>query len=109
VAETCVYGNEPRGSKSGGEFLDELSDCKVIKQTSAPWSLLLHALGPSPWTMVSFVAGLPPSYTCSYTLCIHALLVAFFNYIDVGEPRCTERTLWSLYWFNYKHNVKYKE
>jgi len=31
-------GNESLGSVKGGEILDWLSDCKLLKKDSAPWS-----------------------------------------------------------------------
>jgi hypothetical protein len=37
VAGTCEHVNEYSGSIKGGEFLDYLSDCQLIKD-SAPWS-----------------------------------------------------------------------
>jgi hypothetical protein len=35
---SCEHGYEPSGSAKGGEFLDQLSDCKFLKKDSAPWS-----------------------------------------------------------------------
>jgi hypothetical protein len=31
------HSNEPSGSIKGGEFLDKLSDCQLLKKVSAPW------------------------------------------------------------------------
>jgi hypothetical protein len=33
-----THGNEPSGSIKGGEFLDKLSDYKLLKNESTPWS-----------------------------------------------------------------------
>jgi hypothetical protein len=38
MADPCEHGNEPSGSIKWGEFLDQLSDCYVLKKDSAPWS-----------------------------------------------------------------------
>jgi hypothetical protein len=38
VAGSCEHGNEPSGSIKGGEFLDQLSDCQLLKKDSAPWN-----------------------------------------------------------------------
>jgi hypothetical protein len=38
VAGSCEGGNEPPGSIKGGEFLDLLRDCQLLKKDSAPWS-----------------------------------------------------------------------
>jgi hypothetical protein len=35
VAGSCEHGNEPSGSKKGGE-LDQLSDFQLLKKDSAP-------------------------------------------------------------------------
>jgi hypothetical protein len=35
MAGCCEYGNELLGSIKGGEFLDELSDCQLLKKDSA--------------------------------------------------------------------------
>jgi hypothetical protein len=37
VAGCCEHGNEPPGSIKGEEFLDQLSDYKLLKNDSAPW------------------------------------------------------------------------
>jgi hypothetical protein len=37
VAGCCEHGNEPSGSIKGGELLDQLSDCQLLKDY-APWS-----------------------------------------------------------------------
>jgi hypothetical protein len=37
VADFCEHSNEPSGSIKGGEFLDQLSDHKLFRD-SAPWS-----------------------------------------------------------------------
>jgi hypothetical protein len=37
VAGSCEHGNEPSCSIKGGEFIDLLSDCQLLKD-SAPWS-----------------------------------------------------------------------
>jgi hypothetical protein len=34
----CEHGNEPLGSIKGGEFLDYLSNCQLLKKDSAPWN-----------------------------------------------------------------------
>jgi hypothetical protein len=36
VAKSCEYGNEPSGSIKDEEFLDQLSDYQLLKN-SAPW------------------------------------------------------------------------
>jgi hypothetical protein len=38
VAGSSEHGNELLGSIKGGEFLDQLSDCQLLKKDSAPWS-----------------------------------------------------------------------
>jgi hypothetical protein len=38
VAESCEYDNELPGSIKGGEFLDLLSDCQLLKKDSPPWT-----------------------------------------------------------------------
>jgi hypothetical protein len=38
VVGSCEHGNEPSGSIKGGEFLDKMSDYKLINRDSAPWS-----------------------------------------------------------------------
>jgi hypothetical protein len=35
---SCEHGNAPSGSIKGGEFLDYLSDCQLLKKDSAPWN-----------------------------------------------------------------------
>jgi hypothetical protein len=40
MAGYCEHGNEPSGSITGGEFLEEVSDQQLLKNGSAPWSLL---------------------------------------------------------------------
>jgi hypothetical protein len=35
---SCEHGNEPSGSIKGVEFLDWLSDCKLLKKDYASWS-----------------------------------------------------------------------
>jgi hypothetical protein len=35
VAGCCEHGNEPSGSIKGGEFVDQLSDCQLVKKDSA--------------------------------------------------------------------------
>jgi hypothetical protein len=35
---SCEYDNETSGSVNGGEFLDQLSDCQLLKKDSAPWN-----------------------------------------------------------------------
>jgi hypothetical protein len=39
---TSEHGNEPSRSIKGGEFLDYLSDCQLLKKDSAPWSQLVN-------------------------------------------------------------------
>jgi hypothetical protein len=36
VAGSCEHGNELSGSKKGGEFLDQMSDCTLYNDYSAP-------------------------------------------------------------------------
>jgi hypothetical protein len=38
LAVSYEYSNEPSGSKKGGEFLDQLSDYKILKKKSDPQS-----------------------------------------------------------------------
>jgi hypothetical protein len=38
MASSCERGNEPSGSIKGGELLESLSDCYVLKKVSVPWS-----------------------------------------------------------------------
>jgi hypothetical protein len=40
VAGSCEHGNEHSGSIKGREFLDELTDCWLLKKVSAPWNYL---------------------------------------------------------------------
>ena len=40
MADTCNYGNEPSGSAQYGEFLNSLTICQLLKQNSAPWTVL---------------------------------------------------------------------
>jgi hypothetical protein len=35
---SCKHGGDPSGSVEGGEFLDWLGDCWLLKRDSAPWS-----------------------------------------------------------------------
>jgi len=42
VTGCCEHGNEPSGSIKGGEFNDYLSDCQLLKKSSAAWSLLVN-------------------------------------------------------------------
>jgi len=44
VAISCEHGNEPLGSKKFGEFLDTLSDYKLLKKVSITWSLFIVSL-----------------------------------------------------------------
>lgn len=37
VTRSCERCNEPSGSISGGELLDQLSDYQILKKTSAPY------------------------------------------------------------------------
>jgi hypothetical protein len=41
VAGCCEHGNEPSCSITGGEFLDQMSDHQLLKDSS-PWSYLLR-------------------------------------------------------------------
>jgi hypothetical protein len=41
VTESCEHGNEPSGSKKGGKFLDEVSDCQRLMKDSAPEAAVL--------------------------------------------------------------------
>jgi hypothetical protein len=41
VAGSCEHDNEPSGSIKGGQLLDQLSDCWLLKKDSAPWSYLI--------------------------------------------------------------------
>jgi hypothetical protein len=36
VAGCCKYGNESAGCIKDGEFIDQLSDCQLLKKTSVP-------------------------------------------------------------------------
>jgi hypothetical protein len=36
VAGCCEHGDEPSGSVKGAIFLDQLSDCQVLKEDIAP-------------------------------------------------------------------------
>jgi hypothetical protein len=38
VAGCCEHGNEPSGSIKGGEFVDYLDDCQLLKKDSTPWN-----------------------------------------------------------------------
>jgi hypothetical protein len=38
VAGSCERGNESSGPIKGREFLDQLSDCQLLKLDSDPWS-----------------------------------------------------------------------
>jgi hypothetical protein len=37
MASSCERGNEPSGSIKGGEFLDHLNGCQLLKKISALW------------------------------------------------------------------------
>jgi len=39
----CQHGNEPSGSIKGRELLDQLSDYKLFKKDSAPWSYFIRS------------------------------------------------------------------
>jgi hypothetical protein len=38
VAGFYEDSNEPSGSVKGGEFIDQLNDCELLKKDSARWS-----------------------------------------------------------------------
>jgi hypothetical protein len=38
VAGSCEHGNEPSGSIRGEEIIDKVSNYKLLKEDSAPWS-----------------------------------------------------------------------
>jgi hypothetical protein len=38
VAGFCEHRNESSGSTEGGEFLDKLSDCQLLKKDYSQWS-----------------------------------------------------------------------
>jgi hypothetical protein len=38
---SCEHGNEPSGAMKGEEFLEELSDCKLLKKDSVQLSYIL--------------------------------------------------------------------
>jgi hypothetical protein len=38
VAGYCEHGNEPSGSVKGGEFLNWLSDCQLLKKEPVLWN-----------------------------------------------------------------------
>jgi hypothetical protein len=40
VAGPCEYFNEHLGHMKGGEFLDQLRECQLLRKSSSPWSLL---------------------------------------------------------------------
>jgi hypothetical protein len=43
MAACCGHGNEgPCGSIRSGVFLDQISDCLLIKKGSVPWSLFSY-------------------------------------------------------------------
>jgi len=42
VMNSVEYGNEPLDSTKGGNFLDYLSDCKLLKKDSTSWSLSVN-------------------------------------------------------------------
>jgi hypothetical protein len=37
VADSCEHDNESSSSIKGGKFLDNLSDCELLKKESAEW------------------------------------------------------------------------
>jgi hypothetical protein len=39
MAGSCEHGNEPSSTVKGGEFLDKLGDCQLLKKDVASWSL----------------------------------------------------------------------
>jgi len=41
VAGLCEHGNEFSASIKGGEFLDQLSDCMLLRKDSAAWRYLI--------------------------------------------------------------------
>jgi len=36
----CERGDKPSGSIKGGVFFDQLRECQLLKEDSAPWSKL---------------------------------------------------------------------
>jgi hypothetical protein len=40
VADSCIHGNEPMDSISRRAFSDQLSECQLLKENSAPRSYL---------------------------------------------------------------------
>jgi hypothetical protein len=38
---SCEHGNECFDSTESGEFLEELSDCQLLKKTSTLWHCLI--------------------------------------------------------------------
>jgi hypothetical protein len=72
---SCEHGNEPSNFIKDGEYLDCLSDCKVLKKDSAPWgwsvgwlsailTRVIHGLSVSPsecWVS-TFKQALPASF-----------------------------------------------
>jgi hypothetical protein len=50
VEGSCEHGNEPLGSVKCWEILEWLSDWRLLKMDSAPWSLLLLRQDEVVWT-----------------------------------------------------------
>jgi hypothetical protein len=38
---SCEHGNEPSDSIKGGEFLNQLSICQLLRKDLTPWSLII--------------------------------------------------------------------
>jgi hypothetical protein len=38
VTDPCKHGNESWDSMKGGEFLEQVSDYKLVNKDSTPWS-----------------------------------------------------------------------
>jgi hypothetical protein len=64
MADSSKNGNEGMGSLKGGQFL-ELSDSRLLKNDSAPWSYLVNTeiLEVQQYDQVSFTHGAASSTT----------------------------------------------
>jgi hypothetical protein len=53
IVGSCEHGNEPSSSVKGGEFLNKLSDCWLLKKDSTPLSYIITWLWTLIWTCIN--------------------------------------------------------
>jgi hypothetical protein len=44
IVASCEHNNEPLGSIKGGEFLDQMSNCQLLKDSAPRSSLVISVL-----------------------------------------------------------------